>query len=153
MTPGLQHARIPCSSLSPGVCSNSCPFEIRDSIQPSHPLLSPSSLTFNLSQHWGSFPMSQFFTSVCKSIGASVQYQSFQWYSGLISFRTDWFDLLAAQGTLRSLSNTTVQRHRFFSAQPSSSSHNHTWLLGGKKKKTHNFDYMDLCQQSDFSAF
>ena len=53
-------------------------------------------------------------------------------YSGLISFRIDWFDLFAVQGTLNTLfglfSNTTVQKHRFFSTQPSlwSSSHIHT---------------------------
>ena len=38
-------------------------------------------------------------------------------YSGLISFRIDWFDLLAVQGTLRVSSNTTVQKHQFFGAQ------------------------------------
>ena len=38
-------------------------------------------------------------------------------YSGLISFKMDWLDLLAVQGTLRVLSNTTVQKHQFFSAQ------------------------------------
>ena len=50
-------------------------------------------------------------------------------YSGLIYFRIDWFDLLAVQGTLkRVFSNNTVQKHRFFSAQPSlwSNSHIHT---------------------------
>ena len=48
---------------------------------------------------------------------------------GLISFRTDWLDLLAVQGTLKSLSNTTVQKHQFLSAQSSSqsNSHIHTW--------------------------
>ena len=40
-------------------------------------------------------------------------------YSGLISFRIDWADLLAVQGTLKSLFNTTVQKLQFFSAQPS----------------------------------
>ena len=40
-------------------------------------------------------------------------------YSGLISFRMDWFDLLAVQGLSRVFSSTTVQRHQFFSAQPS----------------------------------
>ena len=38
-------------------------------------------------------------------------------YSGLISFRMDWLDLLVVQGTLKSLSTTTVQKHEFFSAQ------------------------------------
>ena len=50
-------------------------------------------------------------------------------HPGLISFRMDWLDLLAIQGTLRVFSNTTVQKHQFFSAQPSSqsTSHIHTW--------------------------
>ena len=52
-------------------------------------------------------------------------------YSGLISFRIDWLDLLTVQGTLKSLSNTTVQKHQFFGAQLSSQSksHIHTWPL------------------------
>jgi len=50
---------------------------------------------------------------------------------GLISFRMDWLDLLAVQGTLRVFSNTTVEKHQFFGAQLSwqSNSHIHTWLL------------------------
>ena len=53
-------------------------------------------------------------------------------YSGLISFRSDWFDLLAVQRTLyRVFSSTTIQKHQFFSTQPSLwfSSHIRTWLL------------------------
>ena len=52
-------------------------------------------------------------------------------YSGLISFRMDWLDLLAVQGTLKVFSNTTDQKHQFFSAQTSlrSNSHIPTWLL------------------------
>ena len=52
-------------------------------------------------------------------------------YSVLISFRMDWLDLLAVQGTLKSLLHTTVQKHQFFSVQPSlwSNSHIRTWLL------------------------
>ena len=51
-------------------------------------------------------------------------------YSGLISFRIDWFDLFA-QGTLKNLPSTTIQKYQFFSAQPSlrSNSHIFTWLL------------------------
>ena len=53
-------------------------------------------------------------------------------YSGLTSFRIDWFYLFAAQGLSRVFFNTTVRKHKFFSAQASlwSSSHIHTWLLG-----------------------
>ena len=52
-------------------------------------------------------------------------------YSGLISFRIDWFDVLVSKGLSRVFSNTTVQKHQFFGAQPSlwSNSHIHTWLL------------------------
>ena len=52
-------------------------------------------------------------------------------YSGLISFRIDWFHLLVAQGTLRVFSSTTVWKHQFFGFQPSfwSNSHICTWLL------------------------
>ena len=52
-------------------------------------------------------------------------------YSGLISFRIDWFDLLSSKGLSRIFSNTTVQKHHFFSVQPSlwSNSHIHAWLL------------------------
>ena len=46
-------------------------------------------------------------------------------YSGLISFRMDWLDLLAVQGSPRVFSNTTVQKHQFFSAQLSSQSNSH----------------------------
>ena len=46
-------------------------------------------------------------------------------YSGLISFRIDWLDLLAVQGTLRAFSNTIVQKCQFFSAQLSSQSNSH----------------------------
>ena len=52
-------------------------------------------------------------------------------YPGLISFRMDWLDLLVGQGLSRVFSHTTLQKHQFFSAQPSSqsNSHIHTWLL------------------------
>ena len=52
-------------------------------------------------------------------------------YSGLISFRIDWFDHLAVQGNLKRLFNTTVKKHQFFGPQPSlwSICHTHTWLL------------------------
>ena len=62
------------------------------------------------------FPISQFFASSSQSIGASASASVLQmniqdW------FRTDWFELLALQETLKSFSNTTVQKHQFFSAQ------------------------------------
>ena len=70
-------------------------------------------------------------------------------YSGLISFRIDCFDLLAVQGTLKSLLWSTIQEHQFFGLKPSlwSNCHIHTYWIN------HSFDYTDLCQQSDGSAF
>ena len=71
-------------------------------------------------------------------------------YSGLISFRIDWFDLLAVQGTLKIFSSTTVQKHQFFGAQSDINSH-----LYMTTEKNHNFDYdyTDLCWQSNVSSF
>ena len=74
---------------------------IGDSIQPSHPLSSPSPLTFNLSQHQGLFQLVLIrwpkYWSFSFSISPSNE------YSGLTSFRIDWLDLFAVQGTLKSL--------------------------------------------------
>ena len=64
-------------------------------------------------------------------------------YSGLISFRIDWFDLLAVQETLENLFHTTVQKHQFFGAQLSLWSNSQS-MLG--YCKNHSFDYMELCQ-------
>ena len=95
-----------------------------DAIQPSHPLSSPFP-AFNFSQHQG-----QFFTSGGQSIGASASASVLpsNEYSGLISFRIDWFDLFAVQGTLRSLLQHHSSKASFFSIQLSSqcNSHIHT---------------------------
>ena len=86
---------------------------------PSHPVA-----PFSSSQHQ-SFPESALLIRLSKywSFISSPSNE----YSGLISFRIDWFDL-AVQGTLKSLLQTTVQKHQFFGAQPSlwSNSHIHT---------------------------
>ena len=103
-----------------------------DDIQPSHPLSSPSPPTFNLSQHQGLFPMSQFFASGGQSIGVSAS------ASVLPMNIQDWFPLgltglisLLSKGFSRVFSSITVQRHLFFGLQPSLlfSSHICTWLL------------------------
>ena len=72
-------------------------------------------------------------------------------YSGLISFRTDWFDFLAVQGTLQVFSSTTIWKHPFFGTQSSlwSNSLICTWLL----EKKHSFGHTHLCQQNDVSTF
>ena len=99
---GLQHARLPCSSPSPGACSNSCPLS-----QWCHPTISSSVIPFSSCPQSfpasGSFPMSQPPHQVVKVLEFQLQHQSFQWIVRLISFRMDWFALLAVQGTLKSL--------------------------------------------------
>ena len=99
---GLQNARLPYPSPTPGACSNSCP-----SSQWWHPTISSSVVPFSSCLQTfpasGSFPMGQFFTSGGQSIGVLASALVFSDYTGLISFRLDWLDLLAIQGTLKSL--------------------------------------------------
>ena len=121
---------------------------VNDTIQPSHPLSSLSLLARTLSQHQG-------FSKESALHIRRPKYWSFSFspsseYSGLISFRIDWFDL-AVQGTLKSL----LEHHNskasilwlstFFLVQ-----HSHPYTTVGK---THSFVYTDLCRQSDVSAF
>ena len=125
---GLEHARLPCSSPTPRAYSNSCL-----SCRWCHPTISSSVIPFsshlNLSQHQGLFQWVSSLHQVTKGLEFQLQHQP--WYSGLISFRMDWLDLLEVQGLLRVFSNTTVQKHQFFGAQLSlwSNSHIHSWLL------------------------
>ena len=104
---------------------------VSDAIQPSHPLSSPSPPTFNLSQHQGLFKWVSSSHQVAKVLEFQLQYQSFQSIPRMISFRMDWLDLLAVQGTLKSLLQHHSSKHQFFSAQVSlwSNSHIHTWPL------------------------
>ena len=97
---GLQHARLPCSLPFPGNCPSSCPLNwwCHPTISSCHPLLLP--LIFPTS---GSFPVSQLFTSGGQSNGAPASTSVLPESSGLISFKIDCFDLLAFQGTLKSL--------------------------------------------------
>ena len=74
---------------------------VGDAICPSHPLSSPSPPALSLSQQQGLFQMSWLFASGGRSIGFSMSPSSE--CSGLISFRSGWFNLLAVQGTLKSL--------------------------------------------------
>ena len=128
---GLQHARHPYPSPTLRVYSNSCPLglwchlTISASVVPfsSHPQSFPASR---------SFPMSQFFTLDGQSIGVSAS------KSVLPMNIQDWFPLgwtgwisLQFKGLSRVSSNTTDQKHQFFSTKPSlwSNTHIHTWLL------------------------
>ena len=76
---------------------------VGDAVQPSHPLSSPSPPTFNLSQHQGLFKWISSSHQVAKVLEFHLHHQSFREYSGLLSFKMDWLDLLAVQGTLKSL--------------------------------------------------
>ena len=99
---GLQHTRLLCPSPTPGACSNSC-HPVSDASQPFHPLLFPFPSAFNLSQHQCLFQWVISSRRVAKELELQLQHQSSNEYSGLISFRMDWFDLLENQGTLKSL--------------------------------------------------
>ena len=126
-----QHARPPCPSPTPRVHSNSCP-----SSQWCHPAISPSVVPFfSCPQSLPasrSFPMSQLFAWGGQSIGVSgstsVLPMNIQDWSPLRW--TGWISL-QSKGLSRVFSNTTVQKHQFFSTQLSSQSksHIHTWLL------------------------
>ena len=76
---------------------------VGDVIQPSHPLSSPSPPAFNLSQHQGLFQLVSSSHQVAKVLEFLLQHQSFQWTPRTIFFRMDCLDLLAVQGTLKSL--------------------------------------------------
>ena len=126
---GLQHARLPCLSPSPGACSNSCPLS-----QWCHPTIS-SSLSLLLLP--SVFPSIRVFSNESALWFKWPKYWSFSFsispsneYSGLIFFRLDWLDLLVVQRTL-----FVVQLHSsqalVLCVQPSlrSSCRIHTWLL------------------------
>ena len=115
-THGLQHARLPCPLPTPRTCSNSYP-----SSWWCHPTISSSVIPFSSCLQSfpasGSFPMSQFFASGSQNIGASSL------ASVLPMNIQDWFLLgltglisLKSKGLSRVFSNTTFQKHKFFSA-------------------------------------
>ena len=97
----LWHARPPCPSPTPGIIQTQVHLSC-DDIQPSHPLPSPSP-TFSLSQNQNLFQWVSRCIRWPKYWSFSFSTSSSNEYSGLISFRTDWLDLLAVQGTLKSL--------------------------------------------------
>ena len=126
-----QHTRPPCPSPTPGVYPNSSPLS-----RWCHPAISSSVIPFSSCPQSfpasGSFQMSQLFASGGQSTGASAS-------TSVLPMNTqDWSPLgwtrwisLQSKGLSRVFSNTTVQKHQFFGAQPSlqSNSHIHTWPL------------------------
>ena len=104
---------------------------VSDDIQQSHPLSSPSPSAFKLSSISIFSNESVLHIRWPKYWTFSFSISSSSEYSGLISFRIDWLNLLAVRGISRVFSNITVQKHQFFDAQLSlwSNSHIHVWLL------------------------
>ena len=140
----LQHTRLLHPSPSCRACSSSCPLS-DDAIQTSHPL---SPLFFLCAI----IPSIRVFSNELALCIKWPKYWSFSFsislsneYSGLISFRIDWFDLLAVEGTLKSL----LQHHNL---KASISSLGLSLLYGSTLTsvhdcwKNHSFDYIDLCQ-------
>ena len=128
----LQHARPPCQSPAPGVHSNSCPL-----CRWCHPAISSSVVSFSSCSHSlpasESFPMSQLHIRWPKYWSFSFIVSPSKEHPGLISFRMDWLDLLAVQGTLKSLlqhhtSKALILWHSaFFTVQLS-----HPYMTTGK---------------------
>ena len=123
---GLQHARFPCPSLSPGIYPNSCPLSqwchptVSSSVAPSPPVLSLSQLQ--------SLFEGLLFASADASASALVLPMNIQsWFPwGLIGLI-----FLQSKGLSRVFSSTTIQKHQFFGTQPClwSNFHIHTWQL------------------------
>ena len=127
---GLQHARVLCPSLSSWSLFKF--MSIVSMMSFNHLILGlPSLLLFS------TFPSIRVFSNDLDFCLRWPKYWSFSFSispfnedSGLISFWSDWCDLLTAQGTVTVIC-TTVQKHQFFNSWPSlwSNSHIHTWLL------------------------
>ena len=125
---------------------------VGDAIQPSHPLLLPSP-AFNLAQHQGLFRSVSSSHQVARVLELQINISPSNEHPGLISFRMDWLDLLAAQGTLKSVfqhhsSKASILLHSaFFIVQLS-----HPYMTTGKTIGK-SLDSMDLCWQSNVSSF
>ena len=147
---GLQHARPPCLSSTPGVSSNSCPLS-RWCHPTSHPLSSPSPPRLQSFPASGSFPMSQFFPSGGQSIGVSAS------ASVLPMNIQDWFSyhwLVGSPCSLRDCQESSLTP-QFKSINSSVLSFLYSPTLTSIRDywKNHSFDYMDICWQSNVSAF
>ena len=145
----LHHTRLPCPSLSQGACSNTCPLS-----QWCHPAISSSVASSFCLQ---SFPASGFFSNESALCIRWPKYWSFGFstslsneYSEVVSFRIDSLDILAVQGTLKSL----LQHH---SSKESILQHSAFFMVVVTcicdYWRNHSFDYTGLCWQSDVSTF
>ena len=125
---------------------------VGDAIQPSHPLSLPSPPTFNLAQHQGLFKWVSYSHQVAKVIGDSASTSVF------LTNIQDWLPLgwtgwisLQSKGLSRVFSSTTIRKHQFLGRSAFLMvQFSHPYMTTGKNQ---SFEYMDLCQQSDISAF
>ena len=151
---GLQQVRLPCTSLLPGVCSDSwamsrwCHPTISSSVTPFYSC--PQS--FMSRRPWSSFPVSRLFASGGQSIGASasasvlpmnIQGWFSLWLTGLISLKSKGLSQESSPAPQFKSINSSVFSLFYGPTLPSIHGY---W-------KNHSFDYMELCWQSDVSAF
>ena len=124
---------------------------VSDAIQPSHPLSFPSPPAPNPSQHQGFSNESTLHMRWPKYWSFSFSIIPSKEHPGLMSFRMDWLDLLAVRGTLKSL----LQHHSSKSINSLALSFLHSPTLTSIHDhwKHHSLGYMDLCWQSNISAF
>ena len=150
VTPWLPHARLPCPSLLPGVCSNSVQW-VSDALILCDPLLLLSSI----------FPSIRVFSNKSALCIRWPKYWSFSFstsssseYSGLISFRMDWLDVLAVQGTLKSLLQhhsskaSILQCSAFFMVQLS-----HPYMTTGKTIALTRWNFVSKVVSLLFNTF
>ena len=131
-TPGLPvHHQLP-------VFTQTHVHRVSDAIQPSHPLSSPSPPVPNSSQHQSLFQWVNSSHEMAKVLEFQLQHQSSNGHPGLISLRMDWLDLLAVQGTIKSLLQHHSKKHQFFGAQLSS--HYNSHIPNNDYWKNHSFD-------------
>ena len=142
---GLQHSRLTCRSPSPGACSNACSLS-----RWCHPTILFSVVPF--SSCLQSFPASGFFFFTEPALPNrwpkywSFSISSSKEYSGLISFRIDWFDLFAVQETQKS---SPTQQFKSINSLALSLLYGLTLTSIHDYWKNHSFDYTDLCWQSN----
>ena len=137
---GLQHARLPCPSSTPGACSDSC--------QWCHPTISSSVISFSSClqsfRASGYFPMNQFFISDGQSIRTSAS-ASFLPMNIQDWFHSGWTGLifLLSKGLSIVFSNTTIQKHQFFGTQVSWVQLSHPYVIAGKTIALTRWTFLD----------
>ena len=147
---GLQHARLPCPLPSPRTCSNSCPLN-----QGCHPIISSSVILFSSCLQSlivsGSFLMSWLFSSGGHSIGTSAS------ASVILVNIQDWFPLgltvLISSSLRDSQESSPMSQLKSTNSSVFSLLYGPTLISICDYWKNHSFDYMDLCRQSNVSAF